>query len=126
MYRIGICDDDKALCAVLEEDILAITKDLKIESETEVWYSGEGIEKDLQNGQQLDLLFLDIELAEKDDCICQAIRRLECVCREDSAGIFLWLPLGNSGPGLCGLDTEPLCGIDCSICTVRNIVACDE
>lgn len=66
MYRIGICDDDKALCSVLEEDILAITKDLKIESETEVWYSGEEIEKDLQNGQGLDLLFLDIELAKKD------------------------------------------------------------
>ena len=62
MYRIGICDDDKELCSGLEEQIYQITKDLKVKADVEVWYSGEGIRKDIGNGTRLDLLFLDIEL----------------------------------------------------------------
>lgn len=65
MYRIGICDDDKVLCARLEEQICQIAERLAVEAETDVWYSGEGIQSDLQKGLQLDLLFLDIELAQK-------------------------------------------------------------
>lgn len=66
MYRIGICDDDKELCSGLEEQIYHIAKELSVKAEVEVWYSGEGILKDLRNGMQLDLLFLDIELVQKD------------------------------------------------------------
>ena len=62
MYRIGICDDDKELCSGLEEQIYQITKDLKVKADVEVWYSGEGIRKDIGNGTRVDLLFLDIEL----------------------------------------------------------------
>lgn len=65
MYRIGICDDDKELCAGLEEQIYRIAKELSVKAEVEVWYSGEGILKDLGNGTQLDLIFLDIELIQK-------------------------------------------------------------
>lgn len=62
MYRIGICDDDKELCSGLEEQIYQIAKELFVKMEVEVWYSGESILKDLENGTRLDLLFLDIEL----------------------------------------------------------------
>lgn len=62
MYRIGICDDDKELCAGLEEQIYQIAKELSVKADVEVWYSGESILNDLQNGTQLDLIFLDIEL----------------------------------------------------------------
>lgn len=62
MYRIGICDDDKELCAGLEEQIYQIAKELSVKADIEVWYSGESILNDLQNGTQLDLIFLDIEL----------------------------------------------------------------
>lgn len=65
MYRIGICDDDKELCAGLEEQIYRIAKELSVKVEVEVWYSGEGILHDLENGTQLDLIFLDIELVQK-------------------------------------------------------------
>ena len=62
MYRIGICDDDKELCSGLEEQIYSIAKELSLKADVEVWYSGEGILKDLQKGMELDLIFLDIEL----------------------------------------------------------------
>lgn len=66
MYRIGICDDDKALCSDLEERIYHIASELAVKAEVEVWYSGEGILSDLGKGLQWDLLFLDIELVQKD------------------------------------------------------------
>lgn len=65
MYRIGICDDDKILCSELEEQIYHISKELALKVEIDVWYSGESIQKDLDKGVQLDLIFLDIELAKK-------------------------------------------------------------
>ena len=65
MYRIGICDDDKELCSGLEEQIYHIAEELSVKAEVEVWYSGEGILNDLENGTQLDLIFLDIELVHK-------------------------------------------------------------
>lgn len=66
MYRIGICDDDKGLCSGLEEQIYHIVKELSVKADVEVWYSGESILNDLGNGTQLDLIFLDIELVQKD------------------------------------------------------------
>ena len=54
MYRIGICDDDKELCSGLEEQIYSIAKELSLKADVEVWYSGEGILKDLQKGMELD------------------------------------------------------------------------
>lgn len=66
MYRIGICDDDKELCSGLEEQIYHIAEELSVRADIEVWYSGESILNDLGNGTQLDLIFLDIELFQKD------------------------------------------------------------
>ena len=66
MYKIGICDDDKELCSVLEEQIYHIAKDLPVKVEVEVWYSDESLLNDLGNGTELDLIFLDIELVQKD------------------------------------------------------------
>ena len=65
MYKIGICDDDKILCSVLEEQIYEISKKIEIKADVEVWYSGESIQNDLKKGIELDLLFLDIELVQK-------------------------------------------------------------
>ena len=62
MYRIGICDDDKVLCASLEEQINVLFNQFSDKVYIEVWYSGEGILNDLGNGIELDLIFLDIEL----------------------------------------------------------------
>lgn len=65
MYRVGICDDDKILCALLEEQLHVLSAELSIRLEIEVWYSGEGLENDLKKGMGLDILFLDIELLQK-------------------------------------------------------------
>lgn len=65
MYRIGICDDDKILCALLEEQFQLLSTELSIKFEIEVWYSGESLEGDLKKGIGLDILFLDIELLQR-------------------------------------------------------------
>lgn len=65
MYRVGICDDDKILCALLEEQLHILSADLLIKFEIEVWYSGESLERDMKKGMGLDILFLDIELLQK-------------------------------------------------------------
>lgn len=62
MYRIGVCDDDRVLCASLEEQIYNLFNAFSDKVMIEVWYSGEGILNDLENGTELDLIFLDIEL----------------------------------------------------------------
>lgn len=65
MYKIGICDDHKILCSVLEEQIYELSKEIEIKVDVEVWYSGESIQNDLKKGIELDLLFLDIELVQE-------------------------------------------------------------
>lgn len=65
MYRVGICDDDKILCSLLEKQIQALSADIAVGFETEVWYSGESLERDLKKGLGLDILFLDIEMLQK-------------------------------------------------------------
>ena len=65
MYCAGICDDDKVFCAGLEEIICELAKELCRQIETEVWYSGESLMRDLEKMPCPDILFLDIELYEK-------------------------------------------------------------
>lgn len=65
MYNVGICDDDKVFCAGLEEMVHSAAEKLHQKIETEVWYSGEGIMRDLEKMPCPDILFLDIELYEK-------------------------------------------------------------
>ena len=48
MYRVGICDDDKVLCSLLEEQIQGLSAEFSIKFEIEVWYSGESLESDLK------------------------------------------------------------------------------
>ena len=62
MYRVGICDDDKILCSLLEKQIQALSADIAVGFETEVWYSGESLCDYLKQGGHIDILFLDIEL----------------------------------------------------------------
>ena len=46
MYRVGICDDDKVLCSLLEEQIQGLSAEFSVKFEIEVWYSGESLECD--------------------------------------------------------------------------------
>lgn len=64
MYNIGICDDGKNICAVLEEMVQLYAQKNKIKMDTRVWYTGEELCQYLEQGGHLDILFLDIELFE--------------------------------------------------------------
>lgn len=62
MYRIGICDDDAAVCGELEKMIEAYAKENRMALETVIWYTGEALCGSLRAGNRVDLLFLDIRL----------------------------------------------------------------
>ena len=64
MYNIGICDDGKNICAVLEEMVQLYSQKNKIKMDTKIWYTGEELCQFLEQGGHLDILFLDIELFE--------------------------------------------------------------
>lgn len=63
MYYIGICDDEKAVCSELEDVITNFAKKSNLRVEVHVWYTGEKLCDYLQQGNKLDLIFLDIELS---------------------------------------------------------------
>ncbi|MCX4305354.1 MAG: LytTR family DNA-binding domain-containing protein [Acetatifactor sp.] len=62
MYKIGICDDGKNICASLEEMVLQYAEKSKRKMDIQVWYTGEELCRYLEQGGHLDILFLDIEL----------------------------------------------------------------
>ncbi len=62
MYNIGICDDGQNICISIENMLLQYVKEQNIKVDTKIWYTGEGLRDYLQAGNQLDILFLDIEL----------------------------------------------------------------
>lgn len=62
MYNIGICDDGRSVCTSLEKMILQYAEKQEIPVEINIWYTGESLCEYLQEKQQIDILFLDIEL----------------------------------------------------------------
>jgi DNA-binding LytR/AlgR family response regulator len=62
MYRIGICDDGENICTEIENTIRAYAQEHEIGMEIDTWNSGEHLCRNLEQGEELDLLFLDIEL----------------------------------------------------------------
>lgn len=62
MYHIGICDDGENVCTSMEGMILQCAKEQNIRVDIKVWYTGEGVRDYLEEGNPLDILFLDIEL----------------------------------------------------------------
>lgn len=65
MYHIGICDDEKGTCALLEDLIYEYGEKNGIKVEVSVWYTGESL-CDFLKKDLLDMLFLDIELISTD------------------------------------------------------------
>lgn len=61
MLRIAICDDDKIVCAQLEDFITQIEEEEHSVFETEVFYTGESLLRALYE-ESYDIIFLDIEL----------------------------------------------------------------
>lgn len=66
MFQIGICDDEKETCTVLENMLWQYGEKHGIKAEISVWYTGESLCDFLTQGNLVDLLFLDIELISTD------------------------------------------------------------
>lgn len=64
MWNIGICDDGENTCGDIETMILDFSERKREKVCVEVWYTGEGVCEYLAKGNNLDILFLDIELWE--------------------------------------------------------------
>ncbi len=62
MYIVGICDDNDMFCWEMESLILDYCAKIHLEVETLIFSSGEELLEYWHTDQQLDLLFLDIEL----------------------------------------------------------------
>ena len=62
MLRIAICDDDVRLCSDIESNLLALGKKYTKRLDVSIFYSGEGILNYIRNGEQFDIIYLDIEL----------------------------------------------------------------
>lgn len=62
MYNIGICDDGENICTSIENMLFQYAEKKKVQVEVQVWYTGEGLKGYLEQGNHLDILFLDIEL----------------------------------------------------------------
>lgn len=62
MFFIGLCDDEKWTCEDLEEKIKKFGDKIQMKMDVRIWHSGEELCDALEEGLELDLLFLDIEL----------------------------------------------------------------
>lgn len=62
MIKIAICDDHNIICSQIEEIILNYSKKISCKIEIDVFYSGEKLIEAMNNGENYDLIFLDIEL----------------------------------------------------------------
>ncbi|MEA3423922.1 MAG: LytTR family DNA-binding domain-containing protein [Bacillota bacterium] len=63
MYNIGICDDNYEIVAQIKEIIQKFAQKSNEEIATYLFYSGEDLYEFLYKRNQLDLIFLDIEMA---------------------------------------------------------------
>lgn len=64
MLNIAICDDDKMICAQIENIILEYQKCFQKNIDIQVYYTGESLLHEIEknNSNNIDLIFLDIEL----------------------------------------------------------------
>mgnify|MGYP000055993808 CR=1 FL=1 len=62
LLRIAICDDDQVICSEVESLILEYQEMKQIRFDIEVFASGAEFYSFLQKGNQVDLVFLDIEM----------------------------------------------------------------
>ncbi len=64
MLKIAICDDEKAMCSIIEKIVLAFSKETGQPIDTSIFYRGESLSEYLDHGNRFDLIFLDIEMTE--------------------------------------------------------------
>lgn len=58
MIKIAICDDENIIASQMENIILGICNKEGIGADTEVFYSGKSLEKEISKGTIYDLIYL--------------------------------------------------------------------
>ncbi|MCM1467730.1 MAG: LytTR family DNA-binding domain-containing protein [Alistipes sp.] len=61
MYNIAVCDDECLFCSECENMIEQFAKMRFEEINVDIYYTTEAVEKDIEAGKHIDLIFLDIE-----------------------------------------------------------------
>ena len=66
MLRIAICDDDSKFTGEIEALVFQESQKLGIRVETEVFSDGKNLLKSIQDGENYQLIFIDIEMEQVD------------------------------------------------------------
>lgn len=66
MIKIAICDDENVIASDMERILLDLCETEEIPVDVDVFYSGETLEKEIQAGEQYDLIYMDIEMKGED------------------------------------------------------------
>lgn len=66
MIKIAICDDENVIASQIENIIWNICKEENIPIDTDVFYSGHELEKEVFEGTKYDLIYLDIQMINGD------------------------------------------------------------
>lgn len=78
MISIAICDDDISITGRIEEMLQGIAKKNFITLETEVFWNGDSLVDAIKTNAYFDIIFLDIELGEKDGItVARKIREID-------------------------------------------------
>lgn len=78
MIKVAICDDDGQIAHQLENIICKICDRESIGVDTEVFYNGNTLEKEIVIGQRFDLIYLDIQMDNGDGIsTARNIRKLD-------------------------------------------------
>lgn len=86
MIKIAICDDEIVVANQIENSIWAICKKESIVFDTDVFYSGEELKKEVYRGTRYDIICLDIEM-EKEDGISAA----KCIRKIDENVLLIYI-----------------------------------
>lgn len=62
MINVAVCDDNILIASQMEEDIIQICREKNIPVNIDVFYSGNSIEKEVLQGGNYDLIYMDIQM----------------------------------------------------------------
>lgn len=78
MIKIAICDDEKFITSQIDNFINDICARECISFDTDVFFSGYGLEKEIVNGTKYDLIYLDIQMSKGDGItVARNIRNID-------------------------------------------------
>lgn len=89
MLKIGICDDEQIVSEILKRKVEICLREAGVQAEITLFSQGQDL---LETGEDLDILFLDIEMPEMDGIEVGK----NCVKRETTVKLLL-LPVWWNG-----------------------------